>query len=88
MKAEEERLDQETDKMEDDKERAAVDWAEEEERRELEAMKTSAAKSHEQPAPDPTKDPQNVRWMEEQIQKAKETFGESFGEDIDENFEG
>ena len=36
---------------------------------------------------DPTKDPKNIAWMEEQIRKAKEIYGESFGEDIDEFFD-
>jgi hypothetical protein len=88
-KAEAERLEREDDKIEEDKERAAVDWAEQEEKRELEAaMKAEAAKAESKPVEDPTKDPANIAWMEEQVQKAKEVFGESFGEDIEENFDG
>lgn len=85
-KAIEEQLEEENDKIEDVKERAALDWAEEEEKRELDAMKAEGSKPTE--PSDPTKDPENIRWMEEQLQKAKEEFGESFGEDIIENFEG
>lgn len=83
-KAEEERRNLETDRIEDDKERAVLDWAEAEEKRELEAMKAEAGKVKKE---DPTKDPDNIAWMEEQIQQAKEKFGDSFGEDIEESFE-
>jgi hypothetical protein len=84
-KAAEEQLEEESDKIEEEKEKGALDWAEAEEKRELEAaQKAESQKSEDKP--DPTKDPENIRWMEEQIQKAKTEFGESFGEDIDENF--
>jgi hypothetical protein len=84
-KAAEEVVNEETDKIEEQKEKAAVDWAEAEERKEFEAMKAEAPKPPATPL-DPIKDPENIRWMEEQIQKAKEEFGESFGEDIEESF--
>lgn len=70
-----------------DKEKADLDWAEREEQRELAALKAKAAKKA-SPPPDPTKDPANVKWMEEQIAAAKKTHGDTFGEDIDESFEG
>jgi hypothetical protein len=86
--AEKERVEQETDKIEMDKEQAAIDWAEAEEKRDIEAMKADAAKQKDKPTLNPTQDPDNVRWMEEQIQKAKIVEGETFGEDIiDEDFE-
>ncbi len=85
-KAEQERLEQEDVKIEEDKDKAALDWAEQEEKRELEAIKAKAAENAESANQDPTKDPQNMAWMEEQIQKAKEVYGDSFGEDIDETF--
>jgi len=72
--------------MEEDKDKAALDWAEQEEKRELEAMKAEAANSK-SANQDPTKDPENVAWMDEQIQKAKEIYGESFGEDIELDFD-
>lgn len=81
-KAEEERLEQESDKIEEDKDRAAIDWAEQQEKLDLAA---EAAKS-EQPT-DPTKDPDNIAWMEKQMEEAKQIYGESFGEDIDLDFE-
>lgn len=67
-------------KMEQEKERAALDWAEEEERKELAELEALAKK-------DPTKDPDNIKWMKEQLALGKQTFGESFGEDIEEIFE-
>jgi hypothetical protein len=95
-KAEEERIQRENDRIEEEKEKAALDWAEQEEKKELEAMMAEAAKQQMAEAAkqqsdsanqDPTKDPANIAWMEEQIRQAKEIYGESFGEDIDETFE-
>lgn len=82
QKAAEEQTEQESDKIEEDKEKATLDWAEQEEKRELEAMRKQGESTI-----DPTKDPANVSWMEQEIQKAKEHFGETFGEDIEESFE-
>lgn len=87
-KAEEERLEQEDVKIEVDKEKADEDWAERMEREERDAEMRKAGTKSQEPLPDPTKDPKNIKWMEEQMQKAKAQFGESFGEDIDETFEG
>lgn len=64
-----------------------MDWAEQEEKRELEALKAQAATEESKPVEDPTKDPANVAWMEEQLMQAKAMYGESFGEDIEESFE-
>lgn len=81
-KAHQESIEQETDKIEEVKEQEALDWAEQEERKELEALKAEAAKTS-----NPTEDPENIKWMEEQIRKAQEVHGETFGEDIEESFE-
>lgn len=87
LKADQERLEQEDVKIEEDKDRRAEDWAEKMEREEREAeMRASAAKSEEKSV-DPTKDPANIKWMEEQLQQAKQVYGETFGEDIEDNFE-
>lgn len=87
IKAEEERLEQEDVKIEEDKDKVNEDWAEKMEREELEAeMRKSSTKSSE-PIPDPTKDPANIAWMEKQIQDAKAIYGESFGENIEEDFD-
>lgn len=86
LKAEQERLEQDDVKIEENKDKAAEDWAEKMEREEREAeLRAEAAKS--EPKQDPTKDPENVKWMEEQIRQAKQVHGETFGEDIDDNFE-
>ena len=94
-KVQEERLDEGTDKIEREKEQADLDWAEQEEKRELEAEKARqknaankpAQLKEDQPILDPTKDPANVKWMEEQIAIAKQQYGESFGEDIEQDFD-
>ncbi len=86
LKAEQERLEQEDVKIEESQDKAAEDWAEKMEREEREAeMRAEAAKS--ETKPDPTKDPANIKWMEEQLEAGKKIFGETFGEDIEENFE-
>lgn len=87
-KADHERLEQDDVRIEVDKEKADEDWAEKMEREEAEAEMRADGKESSQPIPDPTKDPANIKWMEEQMAIGKEQFGESFGEDIDDNFEG
>lgn len=85
-KADEERLEQESVKIEEEKGKADEDWAERMEREEREAELRAEAKKSESPK-DPTKDPVNIAWMEEQLKAGKQAFGESFGEDIEDNFE-
>ncbi len=82
QKAAEERVTQEADKIEEAKEKEVLDWAEQEEMKEMEEMKQMAEKA----AANPAHDPENVKWMNEQLAKYKEEYGESFGEDIDETF--
>lgn len=87
-KAEDERLEQEDVKIEEEKDKKNEDWAERMEREEMEAeMRKSGAESSE-PVQDPTKDPANVAWMEKQIEEAKAVYGETFGEDIEDSFDG
>lgn len=87
IKAEQERLEQEDVKIEENKEKADLDWAEKMEREEQEAeMRKSGAESN-KPKSDPTQNPENIAWMEKQIQESKAIYGETFGEDIDESFE-
>lgn len=82
-KAEDERLEQEDVKIEEAKDQQAEDWAERMEREEREAELRAESKKSE----DPTKDPVNLAWMEQKLAEGKVAFGDSFGEDIDENFE-
>lgn len=89
-KAEEESSGQVNDKMEEERLQENLDWAEQEELRELEELKQKQAEEAKKKKADPAEDPENQKWMEEQIQKeikqGKKLFGEEFGEDI--NFEG
>ena len=82
QKAAEENVVKETDKIEETKEKEVLDWAEEEEKKELEEMRRDAEKMKSGP-----QDPQNIKWMNEQMQKHKAIHGESFGEDIDTSFD-
>lgn len=85
--AEEERITN-TDKMqEEQKEKINLDWADEMEQKDLAQTKAQAAALEAKKFEDPTKDPENVKWMEEQMKIHKEQFGETFGENIEENFE-
>ena len=68
------------------KEKEVLDWAEQQEREEREQLKAKAA-AQEAAKKDPTKDPANVKWMEEQMKLAKQQLGDDFGEDINESFE-
>jgi Mg-chelatase subunit ChlI len=85
--AEEERSESNSVKIEEDKEKADLDWAEQEEKRELEALKAKASQEESKSTQDPTKDPANIKWMQEQMEQGKKIFGESFGDDIEEDFE-
>lgn len=84
QKAEEERLEQESVKIEESKDKEAEDWAVKEELKEMEAeLRRESSKDDS----DPTKDPKNIAWMEEQLKNAKSIYGDSFGEDIDVQFD-
>jgi hypothetical protein len=61
------------DQQEEDEDKAlddALAWAEEEERKDREAMEAKL------------KEEEQKKWMEEQLQEQKEELGEEFGEDI------
>ena len=76
-KAADRKAEQERDKMEEEKDRAALDWAEQEEKKELEQM----AK---------LKDPSmtDEQWMQQQLPKEKELYGEDFGDNISFSMDG
>jgi len=82
QKAELEQVEEEADKIELDKEKVGQDWADQMEAED--AAKEAAEEA--QRAADPSLDPDNVKWMDEQIQKEKEIHGESFGEDLNLDF--
>lgn len=88
QKAQDEALEQEDVKIEERKDQEAEDWAEKMEREEREAELRAEAAKMQAAKSDPTKDPENIAWMEEQMRVGKEVHGETFGEDIDdESFE-
>lgn len=84
-----EQLEQEDDRIELEKEQADLDWAEQEELREMAAekvnMKAQPKKDDAVSAQDPTQDPANVKWMEDQIRLAQE-LDPTFGQDINDSF--
>lgn len=84
--AEEERLKDNDIKQEEAKEQADLDWAERMEKEELEQVKAKAA-AEETARKNPTQDPDNIKWMEEQMRLNKEIHGESFGDDVELNFD-
>lgn len=93
-KASEVAVDEDADRIEDKKVQENLDWAEAEERKELEAMRKQqdeVAQKAEATSMSPAEDPENKAWMEEvikkEIEEGKKLFGEDFGEDISEDFE-
>jgi peptidoglycan hydrolase CwlO-like protein len=81
-KAQIEQAEQETDKIEEEKEQANEDWVAQLEAEEAAAEAEAAARIK----ADPSKDPANIKWMEEQIALSKEQLGEDFGEDLSLDF--
>ena len=77
--AENERIEAENDKIEEAKLKADQEWADQMEAEEEE---------DESAPPDPTLDPANIKWMQEEIEKNKQELGEDFGEDLSLDFEG
>ena len=86
-------VDQDADRIETKKIEQNLDWAEEEEKKELEALRAKqAAEANAAEPVNPLEDPSNKEWMQKKIEEdmaiAKEAFGSDFGEDIDEDFNG
>jgi hypothetical protein len=84
--AEQERIKDTEIAQEESKEQADLEWADKMEQEELAQMKAKAAEAAGKTV-DPTLDPENVKWMEEQMKANKAQFGETFGEDLEVNFE-
>lgn len=74
-----ESAEQQGDKIEEAKEQVALDWAEQEEKRELEELAKKETPTPEEQVADPA----NQKWMEEQLAEQKKILGEDFGEDVD-----
>lgn len=81
-KASKERVEQEADKIEQDKTDEALDWAEAEEKREASAV----SKNADTRSPDWQPTDEDRKWMEDELRKAKEMYGDDFGEDVNEDF--
>ena len=94
-KAVEENISKNDDKIEDNRMQEALDWAEEEERKELEELKrkeedVDMEEQGEVGSFDPTGDYKPSKkeedWMQkqldEQLEKMKDQYGDDFGEDI------
>lgn len=82
-KAELDKRDQEADIMEESKSKRSLDWAEAEERRELEELKVAKQVA------DSTLgvEADDKKWVEEKLEEAKAMYGEDFGSDIEQDFE-
>lgn len=83
-KAADEMLEQEADKIEQKKIDDALAWAEEEEAKELQRMKEAESVADNNTSWKPSEE--EKKWMEQEIKRAKEIYGEDFGENIDEVF--
>ena len=81
-KADKLRLDEDTDKIEEERSKVNLDWAEQEEQRELEEARK---KAEEDETIKVTED--DEKWMKEQLEKDKAQFGEDFGDDVELKFE-
>jgi hypothetical protein len=85
QEAERDRVKREADKIEEEKEKSVLDWAAEEEKRELEREARKANQSTSKNSSEPTQqqiDSQNKKWVDEQIARAKQEIDPSFGEDL------
>ena len=74
-------IQEEADRIEEEKYDEALAWAEEEAKEEAERQAKEAAQQN------PAEDPENIKWMEEQMAKHKEMYGDEFGESIGIDFE-
>jgi len=86
------------DKIEEAKEQADQEWADKMEKEEAEelaqliaakkkkAAEEEAAEKKAAEQLDPSKDPSNVEWMEQQIERAKKEIGPEFGKDLKVSF--
>ena len=81
-KAAEESRKELSDKIEAEKEQEALDWADEEEARELAELE---GKVKEKPK-NYAEDPNNKEWMKKIIEEEKAKHGSDFGEDVTINF--
>lgn len=79
-KAIKEKAEQEADNIEKEKVDDALAWAEAEEKKEAELKGVKPESQNWTPSEE------DKAWMEQELQRAKEMYGEDFGEDINEEF--
>ena len=85
QKAQEEHDDGDDDRIVEQRRKQALDWAEQEEQRELANLKKELNTAEpKQEGFKPSKD--DLDWVNKQLDEAKKLHGESFGEDIEEDF--
>lgn len=83
----------ETDKIEEEKLQEAEAWADMMEAEEEAERQAQLKKEQEEAEPepeetlDPRSDPEQIKWMEEEMKKSKLLFGDDFGEDVSLDFE-
>jgi hypothetical protein len=83
----------EADRIEEEKLQQAEDWADMMEAEEEAEHQAKLKKEQEETSPepeeilDPRSDPEQIKWMEEEIKKNKLLFGDDFGEDVSLDFE-
>lgn len=80
-KAMDNKVEEEDDRMEEDHQKSVMDWAEQEELQEFEKLKQEEQKAAKT---GPTKD--DLEWIDKQMQEAKKIHGDTYGEDIEEDF--
>lgn len=81
-KAAQELTEQQSDNIEQAKEQDALDWAEQEEKREQEALERREGGSVKLSPPSDEEVAANKKWMAEQLAEQKKLLGEDFGEDM------
>lgn len=74
-------LEEQDDRIEEEQHQGALDWAEQEELKELEQLNAQSNREPYKPTAEDTE------WINKQLQEAKERYGDDYGKDIDEDFE-
>ena len=83
-KAKSERIEQENDKIDKEEHQEASSWADQMEAEEFGEEEPPSSLTE---TVDPLKDPENIKWMEKQMEEAKAMYGDDFGQDISEDFD-
>jgi hypothetical protein len=79
--AQKERDEEESDKIEEAKAKADEEWANQMEDEDEDGAEPAAPKYS-----NPMSNPDNIKWMQEEIERNKQEYGEDFGDDFDISF--